>query len=283
MKNNFKIGVSTKAETNNENFKRIKDLADFGFKFIELNNKITRIRWRDVERFVELKKAKGLDFSIHSLTNSLFCDDKIISDSDLGFLKGEIHLAALIGASNVIFHISKQGKLNRGEEKALSLLALFASKNKVKLCLETNNFLKSYLDIDYFSGLINKTKNLYFCLDIGHLNIAIEKDIIDNPAKFIESLKKKTAQLHLSYNNGLNDQHVAPNKKGQKYFQDILKYFEGREIPLVIEIKSLKGVLKTRDILENGEFDNNLISEKELLSSIKQARKEYNNGKTARA
>jgi sugar phosphate isomerase/epimerase len=249
MKNNFKIGVSTKAETRDEHFKRIKSLADLGFKFIELNNNITRIRWRNIERFVELRKEKGLDFSIHSLTNSLFCDDKIISDSELGFLKGEIRLAALIGACNVVFHVSKQGKLNKGEEKVLSLLALFAAKNKVKLCLETNNFINSYLDIDYFSELVNKIKNLYFCFDIGHLNIAIKKGVVKNPAKFIESLKKKTAQLHLSYNNGISDQHIAPNKKGQKYFQDILKYFEGRELPLVIEIKSLKGVLKTRDIL----------------------------------
>lgn len=245
----MKIGISTSVETRGENRDRINDLVDCGFNHIELYNKITRIRLVDVTPLLELKKQKNLTFSFHSMVQDLFCTDEIIAAAELGCLKGEIRLASLIGCDNLIFHISKKTELNDEEIKSLVLLSKAANDSNLKLCLENNSSVGAFSG-DYLAEIVTKIKDLNFCLDIGHFNIALNKGLISDLSIFLNRVRDKIVEIHVSYNNGKNDEHLALNDAGKSYLDNILNLINKEKLLAVIETRDIKQAMKTKFYLE---------------------------------
>lgn len=245
----MKIGISTAVKTRGENWDRLNDLIDLNFKHIELYNKITRIRLIDVAPLREFKKRKKITFSFHSMVQDLFGTDKIIAQAELNCLRGEIQLASLIGCNSVIFHISKKTILTSREIKNLNLLTQFAQNRHLKLCLE-NNFSTGVFSGDYLAKAVNQVKNLHLCLDLGHLNIAINKGLINNLPKFLNAIKKRVSQLHLNFNNGKQDQHSAPREKNLDFFKKIFKIMKSNNPLLLIETKNINQAVKINKFIK---------------------------------
>lgn len=248
----MKIGVSTITHTGSRGYEKLSDLVGNNFKHIEFYNQVTRIRAGDVDNLLFLKRKNDLSYTLHSLSKDLFCPDKVISDANFYFLKGEIKLASLINGQRVVFHISKEKRerLTDHERNKLVALISYANKNKIKLCLE-NNSSEGIFSTDYVSDLINRFKNLYFCLDVGHLNIASKKEYIRDINAFLAAVKHKTLQIHLHYNNGFSDQHEEFNEIGMDYLKQILRHFNINRMPLVIEARNINKALLIRSMLNN--------------------------------
>jgi len=244
------IGISTEVRTENRNYDRVLDLVKAGFKYIEINNNITRVRFKDINSLVELRKKKKLTYSFHSLVKNLFCPDKIISDAEYNFIKGELRLAALTGAQRLIFHIAKKDQLDTEERKKLLSLLKIAKSYKIKLCLENNSSNGAFAG-DYLINVLNEYDDLFLCLDTGHLNIANNNGQIKNIDSFLDQLKNKIIHLHISYNNGFKDQHLSLNKRGSDYVKRILDYLNHKNISAIIETKNFKLAIKTQVILKN--------------------------------
>ncbi|MDD5289961.1 MAG: sugar phosphate isomerase/epimerase [Patescibacteria group bacterium] len=243
------IGISTSANNGKYNQKRVLDFAQRGFRHLEFNNKNTRLRASDIKFCRDLKKKYGLSYSLHSLTQDLFCTDQLLAKAELEFLIGEIRMASLIGCQHLIFHIVKKAALTATEKKRLQTLIKIAKKNKVKLCLE-NNCSRGVFASDYLSQFFAEIKGLSFCLDIGHLNRSLYYGLIANLPAFLKANGQKIVQIHVHYNNGLHDQHNALNKKGEIYLKDILKQLKTKNLLLVIENKKISPALQTRKILK---------------------------------
>ncbi len=239
------IGISTAVKTKGENWDRMQNLLELGYKQIELYNKITRIRMTDIKALNALKKSKGLSYSFHSMVQDLFYDDKIISQAEYFSLMAEIKIASAIKCKRIIFHISKKTNLIKDERNKLIDLANFAKKNKVKLCLENNSSLGCF-GSDGLLDVVNNIDNLYFCLDLGHLNIAIEKGLVPDKKMFIEGIKDKLEEIHLHFNNGKTDQHLAFNKKGLDFLNEVLNIVSNKNIDLIIETRNIKQAQKIR-------------------------------------
>ncbi len=241
----MEIGISTAVKTKGENWDRMQDLLKLGYKQIEFYNKITRIRMADVKPLMELKKSKGLSYSFHSMVQDLFYDDKIISQAEYFSLMAEIKIASAIGCKRVVFHISKKTNLIKDEKKKLIDLANFAKKKKVKLCLE-NNSSSGYFSSNGLLDIVNSIDNLFFCLDLGHLNIAVQKGLILDKRIFIEEIKDKLEEIHLHFNNGKTDQHLAFNKKGVDFLSKVLNVVSNKNINLIIETRNIKQAQKVK-------------------------------------
>lgn len=245
----MKIGISTSANNGKYGQKRALDFARRGFRHLEFNNRITRLRTRDIEFCRVLKKKYGLSYSLHSLTQDLFCADQHLAKAEFEFLIGEIRMASLIGCQHLIFHIVKKTALTVAEKKSLKTLIAIAKKYKVKLCLE-NSCSRGVFASDYLSKFFAEFEGLFFCLDIGHLNRSLYYGlIIDFPA-FIKNNRQKIVQLHVHYNSGPHDQHNALNQKGEIYLKKILKQLKTKNLLLVIENKKINPALKTQKILK---------------------------------
>lgn len=243
------ISISTSVKMKEENWDKMLKLVDLGFKNIEFYNKITRIRTADIKPLLDLKNKNDLNYSFHSMAQDLFCSEPIISHGEYQSLKGEIKLASLIQCSNFIFHISKKDILKDSEEKQIVELANFAKENGLKLCLE-NNFSQGPFSGDYLLSLLEKIENLFFCLDIGHFNIALNKGYINDGNSFLKSIKNKLAEVHISFNDGKKDQHLGISAKSENYIKTILNCFDRKKINFVIETRNIKQALKTKLILD---------------------------------
>ena len=241
----MRIGISTAVKTKGENWDRMQYLLKLGYKQIEFYNKITRIRMADIGPLIELKESKGLSYSFHSMVQDLFCDDKIISRAEYYSLIAEIRLASRLSCERVIFHISKKTGLTKTERKQLVRLADFAKENKVKLCLE-NNFSSGYFSGSGLLDIVNNIKNLFFCLDLGHLNIAIQKGLISDEKIFIKEIRNKLEEIHLHHNNGEADQHLVFDKRGLNFLSEILSIVSGKNIYLIIETRNIKQAQKVK-------------------------------------
>jgi len=246
----MKIGVSTAVKTKGENWDRMQDLLKLGYKRIEFYNKITRIRMADVEPLREIKKSKGLSYSFHSMVQDLFYDDKIISQAEYFSLMAEIRVASAIGCKRIIFHISKKTKLNKTERERITSLVNFAEKNNIKLCLE-NNSSSGYFSGDGLLDIINNIDNLFFCLDLGHLNIALQKQLISNKETFIKGISNKLEEIHLHYNNGKTDQHSVFDKKGLDFLSEVLNMVSKKNIDFIIETKNIRQAQKIKSQIQD--------------------------------
>ncbi len=249
--NFMNIGISTAVLVSNcENWDRMNKFIELGFTNIELYNKITRIRLADAAPLAEIKNNKAINFSFHSLVQDLFCGDEMISQGESSFLKAEIRLASLIGCRNLVFHISKKTELSEIERGQLADLADFAAQNKINLCLE-NNFSTGVFSGDYLAEVVNKVENLYCCLDIGHLNVAVSKGLIINSTEFIERIKHKILQLHISFNDGESDEHLNPTTDYQRnYFERIINSFKKDDLSLIIETRNIDQAVLTNQFLK---------------------------------
>jgi sugar phosphate isomerase/epimerase len=245
----MKIGISTSANNGKYNQERALDFVRRGFQHLEFNNKNTRLRAADIEFCRALKKKHNLSYSLHSLTQDLFCADQQLAKAEFGFLIGEIRMAALIGCQHLVFHIAKKTALTVAEKKSLKSLMATAKKYKVKLCLE-NNCSRGVFASDYLSKFFAEFKELFFCLDIGHLKRSLYYGLIADLPAFLKANAQKIVQLHVHYNNGPHDQHNALNKKGEIYLKEILKQLKTKNLILVIENKKISPALQTRKILK---------------------------------
>ncbi len=244
----MQIGITTSVTTKSKYWQRINDFIELGFCHIEIYNKATRIRLSDIDPLRKLKKENKLSFSFHSMSQDLFCKDKIIANAELAFIKGEIRLASLIGCNNFIFHLNVSKSLNLQELKQLTTLSNLAKKSGIKLCLE-NNFSTSFSNHNLVK-LVGNIKDLYCCLDIGHLNVALGRGFIKDKEKFINSIRDKIVQLHISFNDGQKDQHREPRMGDKKYLNEIIEIIGNPDLLAIIETRDIGQAIKTRKLME---------------------------------
>jgi len=244
-----RIGISTAVNTPNENNGRMTDLLDEGFKHIEFYNKVTRIRYADINCLKDINN-KDISFSFHSMIQDLFCEDKIIAEQELATLKGEIRLASKINCLRVIFHIGKKEELSIEEINELKQLVNFAEKEKVDLTLE-NNHSKGSLSGEYLGKISDLIPKLKFCIDLGHLNLAIKKGYVKDVNQLIHKLSGKIVQLHISANNGKSDEHKNLDQKSLPFFKKIIALIGENKIDLIIETRNIDQAKKTHILLKN--------------------------------
>lgn len=245
----MQIGISTAVDTGHYNWERLQDLLRINFSHFEFYNKITRIRTSDIKPLLELKKQKGINFSFHSMAQDLFCNDKVIANAEYHCLIGEIRLAALLHCTTLVFHIVKNISLTAREKNKLKTIINYAKSQNIDLCLENNSSAGPYSG-DYLLKLLFELPNLYFCLDIGHLNIALKRKNIINLDQFLNISRHKIKQLHISYNDGKRDQHTDFGKTGKSYFHYLMKKIDPKDIPLIIETKDIKQALKIYNFIK---------------------------------
>ena len=125
-----------------------------------------------------------------------------------------------------------------------------AEKYKIKIMLEPID--TRYDNIKNISEILNKVKGLYLHLDLGHANVSENKT-----EYWIRKFHKKLMHIHLSDNNGEEDQHLSIGKgniKWKKVIRFLKKYYDGT-MTLEIFEKNKKNLISSKNklgkLLEN--------------------------------
>ena len=123
----------------------------------------------------------------------------------------------------------------------------YSSNLGVTLVQENNQ--SGIMSGEYLFQIGEQVPSLKFCLDIGHLNIALNKGDVTDKKEFIEKIASKIVQLHINYNNGQNDEHKELDSLSANYFKQIIEIIGKRDVTYVIETKNLEQAKKTLRIL----------------------------------
>lgn len=205
----------------------------------------------NILKILKLKKElKGKNISLHSQLGRIFsCNDKKTPEfleAEMNFLKYEIKISKLIGIKQINFHM-KETPLTSKEISQFKKIIKYAKKNKVELIYENHVCsAKTILDI------LNTFPEINFCLDFGHLNLAIKKNKFCMPLDhFIKKIKKRIINIHSHNNYGENDEHNSLDKGTFQWKETLQKLTNSTLKNIIIESKeNEKEILRNKKILE---------------------------------
>ncbi len=199
---------------------------------------------------VNLKETfRGKDLSMHSQLSRIFsCRERGIpefADAEMDILRSEIIIAKIIGIKELNFHM-KEAELSKDEIKKFNDIINFAKKQNIEMIYE--NYVCSDETILRILKIFPK---LNFCLDIGHLNIAIHSGKFNvDLDEFIDKVKSRLVNIHVHNNNGEKDSHKYLGD-GNFSWRDLLdKLKEGNLRKIIIENRTKKDRIKSKKLLE---------------------------------
>jgi sugar phosphate isomerase/epimerase len=192
---------------------------------------------------------KGKDLSLHSQLGRIFsCVERgfpEFSEAEMNILKSEIIISKLIGIKQIIFHM-KESPLTKEEIKRFNEIILFAEKNGIEMVYE-NHICSENVILD----VLEKLPKVKFCLDIGHLNIAMKKGYFNMDIKeFLDRVSSKLVNIHAHNNYGEEDEHNSI-EDGNLDWKDLLNKLKGSNLKkIVIENDDKDDVIKSKKALE---------------------------------
>ena len=110
-----------------------------------------------------------------------------------------------------------------------------------------------------------KSKRLGMLLDLGHMNIAVKKGLIDrgNLYEYVSSLPLPIVELHVHDNNGLEDSHL-PLGRGNMDYAEVFKTLKASK-------KLAKGCVATLELKQH--MKNIVITEKQRRQEVMKTRR----------
>lgn len=264
--------VSSSCSKKNKIGNAIHELAEFGFKNIELTG--GTIFYDDIESdLIRLKKEYGLNYLIHNYFPPPKEDFVInvasrktdIQDKTLALVKEALKIAQIFGKNLYTMHpgfisemlpelkdrffVKDISTINFKNNffKALDFFSEEVIPRNFKIGVENLglktaddkfSFLCGRDDIEQFLEYFKNNKSIGILLDLGHLNVAahilrFDRDLMLD--RITDKYAEKIFAFHLSENDGYIDSHdVVPVNSWQlKYLMKHKKVFSG--IPVVFE------------------------------------------------
>lgn len=191
---------------------------------------------------------KGKDLSIHSQLSRIFSSDEKgfpeFSEAEMNILKSEIIISKILGVKQINFHI-KETEFKEEEIKKFNEIIDFANKNGIEMIYENHVCSEEVI----FMVLRNFPK-VNFCLDIGHLNVAIHQEKFKiNIEDFLKIVQSRVVHIHMHNNFGERDQHNSLDD-GNFDWRKVLDIIgEDYLRKVIIESKTKKDILSSKKLL----------------------------------
>ncbi|MFI5144941.1 MAG: sugar phosphate isomerase/epimerase family protein [Ignavibacteria bacterium] len=202
------------------------DLIDSNYENIinEWKNKLTG--------FNKVLAVHGVAFDL----NPGSTDKKVVELTNYRY-KQSINAAKSLNADYVIFHSQINPWIRDKKLKEIKAkrqigfwheLVNLLENSKLKILIE-NVYESEFEDLQMLVRLINSPK-VKICFDIGHMLCSSKQSIGD----WIKNLKPFIALVHLHWNDGTNDSHLAPRDNNLKLFDNLVRDYE-LNIPIELE------------------------------------------------
>ena len=192
---------------------------------------------------------KGKDLSLHSQLSRIFsCNERghpEFNEAELNILRAEIIISKILGVKQINFHM-KETDFTNEEIKKFNEIIEFANKYEIELVYE--NHVCSEKTI---LKVLETFPKINFCLDIGHLNVAIHRGKFKMELKeFIENTKSKIVHIHAHNNNGDRDSHNSL-ENGNFPWKKVLDKLKNQNLrKIILENRTKEDVDKSKKLLE---------------------------------
>jgi sugar phosphate isomerase/epimerase len=194
----------------------LEDLVKLDVKNIELADSGNHsLNPKRLERLQELRSSYELEFSVHApyADTNLSADDDLIREWVLKRIRASIRFASELEAKYIVIHpgwTTATEPFMRGRSWSLNIRSLrwlhkYAGDYGVDCLLENVPNSTPYLlvTVDDFRLFDEEmTPQLNYVLDVGHAHL--QGEVFD----FIDMLGPKIKHVHVSDNEGLQDQHL---------------------------------------------------------------------------
>ncbi len=193
---------------------------------------------------------KGKDLSLHSQLSRIFsCNENgfpEFSEAELNILKSEIIISKIIGIKQINFHM-KEEEFTSEEIKKFNEIIKFANECDIEMVYENH-----VCSDEIILRVLKTFPKINFCLDIGHLNVAMHKgDFKMNLEEFVEKVKSRLIHIHAHNNYGEKDEHNSLNS-GNFDWNKILSKLKGSNLrKIIIENEAKEDILASKELLES--------------------------------
>lgn len=233
----------------------IGNLRDFSieelpFEGYEIRSIVKNLNLNIIRAMKIKEQFQEKDLSLHSQLNRIFsCNERGVpafADAELHTLKSEIIISSIIGVKQINFHM-KDSEFSEKEIKDFQKVLDFARAYGIEMVYENHVCTE-----DAVLRVLETFPQVNFCLDIGHLNLAISKGKFKmNMDEFLEKIRKRIVHIHAHNNYGEKDTHSALNN-GNFDWKALLKNLENSNLKkIIIECSEKEDILETKDVLEN--------------------------------
>jgi len=223
---------------------------DYPFEGYELKSNVDELKPNIVILLKIKEDFHKMDLSLHSQLSRIFsCSERgfpEFAEAEMNILKSEIIISKLLGIKQIIFHM-KETSFRDQEIKRFNEILDFAYKNKIEMLYENH-----VCSEEIILNVLKTFPKVKFCLDIGHLNVAMHNGKFKmNLDKFLEKIKPKLISIHAHNNHGERDEHnsIEDGSFDWKKFLNKLKNSNLKRI--VIESRRKEDILKTKELLNN--------------------------------
>lgn len=166
-----------------------------------------------------LKFANWLqDIGVSAPQGHLNFKKGICTQEGLDDLKRELTLFSSMGIQNAVLHFNGGNEMEPMERMEARLegvrqLQSFVKGSDLYLCLENLGSVPETHTVERLNGIIDTLggDHLGICLDTGHLHLVNGRaEVTQTQAAFITGAGERLRALHITENNGHNDDHQMP-------------------------------------------------------------------------
>lgn len=192
---------------------------------------------------------KGKDLSLHSQLSRIFsCNEKgfpEFSEAEINILKSEIIISKILGVKQINFHM-KETEFTKEEINNFNKIIDFAQENGIEMIYENH-----VCSEDAILRILQNFPRVNFCLDIGHLNVAIHKGKFKMELdEFLEKVGVKLVHMHAHNNYGKKDEHNSLDN-GNFNWKDLLDKLENSNLrKIIFENRTKKEVDISRKLIK---------------------------------
>lgn len=192
---------------------------------------------------------KDKDLSIHSQLGRIFsCNERGIpefSEAELDILKSEIIISNIVGIKQLNFHM-KETDFTQNEIEKFNEVIDFADKYGIEMIYENH-----VCSEEVIFRILKNFPRVNFCLDIGHLNIAIHKGKFNMDLdKFIEKVKSRLVHIHAHNNYGDKDDHNSLDN-GNFPWKKVLDKLKNQNLrKIIFENPTREQIIESKRLLE---------------------------------
>ena len=172
--------------------------------------------------------VRDYDMSLHSTTEALFSENKLVRKAHQNILIAEIDIAKRIGAKQIVFHAPKfmdlKGlKKQEDNVEFLKSISKSAKEQGVQLLLEFPT-KGAFTEVETLRETFNIFPDLKMCLDVGHL--VKVKNSLEEEKKVVDELKDYIVHLHI--NDSGDKEKTVHGDFGDKeeHYLDLLKHIK---------------------------------------------------------
>ena len=200
---------------------------------------------------IKLKEMfKGKALSLHSQLSRIFSSREKgfpeFSEAEMNILKSEIIISKILGVKQINFHMKETG-FSEDETKKFNEIIDFANKNGIEMIYENH-----VCSEEVIFRVLKNFPSVKFCLDIGHLNVAIHTGKFKmNMEGFLEKVKSRVVHIHAHNNYGERDEHNSLDE-GNFDWRNLLDCLGKNHLKkVIIESKKKEDILRSKKLLLN--------------------------------